>query len=474
MTAKHRRPRNTAAPLTALALTAALVAPASAAAASARDAEAFVPGVGSASAGVFRVALRSSGANIGIGLAQTRARYAGAQGNAESAGVDMGMFDMVGKAPIACGTAPGAFLPEDSRPQRLVVSSGEGADEQRSASFGAGTPVEIGSQSGSAAPNSKADAEVGGVRVDIPGVLTVIGGTATSGAELIPGKQRTATASSGLGRIVLAGGLVELDGLRWTATERTGAVKSSDARFTIGSVSIGGQKMPVSDTASLTDTLAAVNKALEPVGLALRGPSAEKTQTGRQITPLRLSISSTPELRTLLGPALEGVQPVRSQLLELVSPLQMSPDCGFAKAVGFGYLIADLALIVMGDGGGIDIDLGGARAGTDATTYVNPLDSGFGAITPPGLPVVPQLPTTPVPPVDVVPPAASVPAPQASVTDVAAPAATIDQVPIAAICRSTHPDGDGCADRHGLLAAWLALVFILVLAAADFVRRRMT
>ena len=171
MTAKHRRPRNTAAPLTALALTAALVAPASAAAASAPDAEAFVPGVGSASAGVFRVALRSSGANIGIGLAQTRARYAGAQGNAESAGVDMGMLDMVGKAPIACGTAPGAFLPEDSRPQRLVVSSGEGADEQRSASFGAGTPVEIGSQSGSAAPNSKADAEVGGVRVDIPGLL---------------------------------------------------------------------------------------------------------------------------------------------------------------------------------------------------------------------------------------------------------------------------------------------------------------
>ncbi len=476
MTAKHRRSRRAVAPLTALALTAALVAPVSAAAAAAPDEAAFVPGVGSASAGVFRVALRSSGANIGIGLAQTRARYAGAQGNAESAGVDMGMFDMIGKAPIACGTAPGAFLPEDSRPQRLVVSSGEGAAEKKSASFGAGTPVEIGSQSGSAAPHSKADAGVGGVRVDIPGLLTVIGGTASSGAHLVPGKQRTATASSGLGRIILAGGLVELEGLRWTATERTGAVKSSDGEFSLGAITVGGQRYPAPDAASLAEGLAAANKTLQPIGLALHAPSVQPTTTGKQVTPLRLSISSTPELRTLLAPVLEGVQPVRSQLLELVSPLQMSPDCGFAKAVGFGYLIADLALIVMGDGGGIDVDLGGARAGTDVTTYANPLDSGFGALSPPGLPVAPGLSAPGVlPPRDAAPPAAFASAPQAPIVDAAAPTTvTVDQAPVAAVCRSTHlASGDGCAERGGLLAAWLALVFILLLAGADFVRRRM-
>lgn len=466
--------RRTIAPLTALALAAALTAPAAAAETSSKDTE-FVPGTGSASAGVIRVAMRSSGANIGIGLAQTRARYTGAQGNAESAGVDMGMFDMVGKAPVACGTAPGAFLPEDARPQRLVVSSGEGKAAKQSAAFGAGTPIEIGSQSGSAAPHSKADAGVGGMKLDIPGLITMVGGAATSSAHLVPGKQRTATASSTMGRISLLGGAVELEGLQWQARERTGAVKASEGGFSLGAITVGGQRYPAPDAASLAEGLAAANKALEKTGLALHAPTIEKTQTGKQVTPLRLSINSTPELRALLAPAMEGVQPLRSQLLELVSPLQMSPDCGFAKAVGFGYLIADLVLIVMGDGGGLDFDLGGARVGTDATVYANPLGSGFGAISPPGLPLSPEsIPAPAELPGGGASGPAPVPGSAASTVEPVAITPAMEQVPVAAVCRSTHPDGDGCADRQGLLAAWLALVFILVLAAADFVRRRMT
>ncbi|MGQ0463719.1 MAG: hypothetical protein ACT4QG_00200 [Sporichthyaceae bacterium] len=450
-------------PVIALGLTVALAAPAHAA-------EDFVPGTGSASAGVVRVSLRSSGASIGFGLAQTRARYVGAQGNAESAGVDMGLFETVGKAPVACGTAPGAFLPEDARPQRLVVSSGSGADQKSGASFGAGTPVEIMSQSGSAAPNAKADATVGGVRFDVPGLLTVIGGAAQSGAHLVPGKQRTATATSTLGRLVLAGGAVELEGLQWKATESTGATKASQAGFTMGAVVVGGQRTPVSDDGSLATALDAANKALEPIGLALHAPRVEPTQTGSYATPLRLSINSTPQLRALLAPSLDAIQPIRSQLLELVKPLQMSPDCGFAKALGFGYLIADLALIAMGDGGGIDLDLGGARAGTDATAYANPLDSRFGAIAPPGLPVVPGIPApaqpTPLTPAAASPPAATDSAPQA--LEIAAPTTV---VPVAAVCRSTHSDS-GCTGRNGLLAAWLALAVVVLLAAADWIRRR--
>lgn len=324
------------------------------------------------------------------------------------------------------------------------------------------------SQSGSAAPHSKADAAVGGVRLDVPGLLTVVGGAATSGAQLIPGKQRTATATSTLGRLALAGGVVELEGLQWRATEASGATKASEAGFTLGAVVVGGQRMPVTDTASLAHALDAANKALEPIGLAVHAPTVQPTQTGSYVTPLRLSINSTPQLRALLAPSLDAVQPVRSQLLELVSPLAMSPDCGMAKALGFGYLIADLALIVMGDGGGLD--LGRARAGTDATAYANPLDSRFGSIVPPGLPVVPPVPaqaqTTPLGPAAAVPPTAPAPAPQA--LDVAAPTTV---VPVAAVCRSTHTD-EGCAGRNGLLAAWLALAVVLVLAAADWLRRR--
>lgn len=100
--------RRATAPIALLGLAAALAIPAPAAQAK----DEFVPGTGSASAGVVRVSMRSSGASIGVGLAQTRARFAGAQGNAESAGVDMGMFDTIGKAPIACDTAFGSFVPK--------------------------------------------------------------------------------------------------------------------------------------------------------------------------------------------------------------------------------------------------------------------------------------------------------------------------------------------------------------------------
>ncbi|MGQ0842968.1 MAG: hypothetical protein ACT4QF_02415 [Sporichthyaceae bacterium] len=440
---------------------------------------AFVDGTGAASAGVARIALRSSGANIGFGIAQTRARYAGSQGNAESAGVDLGLFDTLGKAPLACGTAPGAFIPEDARPQRVVVSSGNGADAKQTASFGAGTPVEIFRQSGSAAPRASADADVGGVRLEVPGLFTAVGGTASSGAALVPGKQRTATASSTLGRVVLAGGLVELEGLQWRAIERTGAEKVSEGSFALGAVVVGGQRIETPDDASLAQAVEAVRATLEPVGLALHWPQVVATETGRSVTPLRISAMATPTMRTLIAPALEGVQPIRSQLLELVSPLQASPDCGFAKAVGFGYLIADLALIVMGDGGGIDLDLGGARVGTDATAFANPLESGFGRILPPGLPAAPgQAPAGPaLPGTGAVPPAAPVPASPGTTDVLAAPAAapaTVQQIPVAAVCRSTHDAADGCENSGGVLAAWLALAFVLLLAAADFLRRRTT
>lgn len=121
--------RHTLVPLSAFVLAVPLAPPASAGE--------FVPGTGSASAGVARISMRSSGATIGLGLAQTRARFAGAQGNAESAGVDLGLFETVGKAPVACGTAPATAYanPLDSRfgalvPPSLPVVSGIPAPAQ--------------------------------------------------------------------------------------------------------------------------------------------------------------------------------------------------------------------------------------------------------------------------------------------------------------------------------------------------------
>jgi hypothetical protein len=132
----------------ALGLSAVAAAPVSAA-------TAFVPGTGTSSAGVARIQLRSSGAAVGFGLGVARTRFAGAQGNAEAANVDLGLFDTVSKAPLACGYSPGSIFPAGSMPSAVVVSSGDGAAEQRTAPAGAGSPVQLGSQYGAAGSPSR-------------------------------------------------------------------------------------------------------------------------------------------------------------------------------------------------------------------------------------------------------------------------------------------------------------------------------
>lgn len=456
--------------VSAIALSGAAVLPLSAAlAAPVAAQETFVPGTGTASASIARVTIRSSGLGVGVGFGQTRTRYAGAQGNAEAESVDTGMLGTISKAPIACGVAPGSLFPEGSMPTGVAVSSGGGPAEMHTASTGAGTPIEMGTQYGAAKPNSSADAVVEGTKINLEGILTALGGVSSSASKLIPGTQRAANASSSMGSLSLVNGAVVLEGMRWAASHRTGAENDSTAGFTVGSMRINGTYYPASGAEELKTALDAANTALAASGLSLHAPQVTRTATGVAVSPLRLTISATKEMRAALGPALEAVQPLRTQLLDLVRPLQATPDCGFAKGLGFGYLILDLALIAMGDNGGIDIDFGGARAGTESATYANPFGTGTPLLNPAGvLPgVVPPdlgaLPGTgPLAP-------GALPAATTAVTPAAG-----DLIPVALGCRSTHTDGGGCAAHRGELAAGLILALVVLLAAADRLRARLS
>ncbi len=430
---------------------------------------AFVPGTGTSSAGVARVELRSSGAAIGVGLGVVRSRFAGAQGNAEAAGVDLGMFDTVSKSPLACGYSLGAMFPPGAMPGRVTVSSGDGATEKRTASAGTGGPLQLGSQYGAAAPDASAAAGVDGLSLDLPGVLRLVGGTASATAKLVPGSQRQSAADSSFTGLSLAGGLVALDGLRWTADHRSGTQSDASAGFAIGSMTVAGRSLPTADPGQLQAAITAANSTLAPIGLSLGLPEVTRGADGVAISPLRLSVAATPALRAGLAAALVAVQPIRTQLLTFVTPLAMSPDCGMAKALGFGYLLVDLATLVLGDSGSVDLDLGGARAGTDGTAYANPFDSGYGRISPAVVPPLdraggPPAPSAVARPLAVGPGAA---APAAAPPAAGTPAALS---PAALSCRSSH--GGGCTTTHGKLAGGLALLLIVALAAADRLRSR--
>jgi hypothetical protein len=435
----------------------------------------FVPGTGTSSAGVARIQMRTSGAAIGFGMGVARTRFAGAQGNAEAAGVDLGLFNTLSKAPLACGYSFDKILPPGAVPAGVVVSSADGPVEKRSASAGAGGPLQFGSQYGAAAPDASAKATVDGMSLELPGVLDMLGGTANSTAELVPGSQRESAADSTLGTLSLAGGLVAMNGMRWTAADRTGDRSEATAGFSIGSLSVAGKLLPTADPAQLLTALAAANTVLAPDGLSLTAPEITRTDTGVSVGPLRLSVSATPALRTALGAALIAVQPIRSQLLTAVTPLQAGPDCGLARALGFGYLAVDLATLALGDQGALDLDLGGAAAATDGTAYANPFDSGYGLI-PPAAPVPPPLPGAP-PIRPVAGTAATTTAPPATGVRAAAPVAfaplsSVALAPTTMTCRSTG--GGGCVTGHGRLAAWIALCLIAALALADRLRFRRT
>ena len=448
------------------------------------QAGAFVPGTGTSSADVARLVLHSAGLSVGVGIGKTRAQFAGAQGNAEAAGVDVGSLDTLSKAPVACGASLADLAPAGSAPGRVVVSSGQGRTTRHAATAGAGTPLEVLSQTGSAAPDASAAARVDGVRFEVPGVVTVLSGSAASAAELTPRTARAARAASRIGTLVLGGGLVRLDDLGWGAHNRTGQRPADTAGFTVGALTVAGRTQPVAAGAPATaEAIAAANAVLAPLGLALHPPTVVAAETGTSVSPLRISITATPQLRALLAPTLEAVQPFRTGLLSFVRPLTLGPDCGLATALGFGYLLADLATVALGEQGRIDLDLGGARAGTDDTVYANPFASGFGALNPLGPPGAPARPTA----ADAGPPGGTAPgaSPSAgSATTTARPAGgaggsgvvagAIGLSPIALVCRSAHLSGDGCARRGGVLAGTLMLLVVGVLAGADRIRARRT
>jgi hypothetical protein len=428
----------------------------------------FVPGAGTASSDVVTVTLRSAGLSFGLGVGKVRARFVGVQGSAEAAGADVSRFDGLARSPLVCGKSVADLFPAGTMPGRVVVSSGEGATTRHEAAAGVGSPVEVMSQTGSARPGAAA-AEVGGVRFAIPGVLTVIGGAARSTADLVPASSRAAAAASSLSSVELLNGLVRLDGLRWTASDISGKDPARAAGFSVAAITVGGTSLPGSDPASFD----AANRALQPFGLSLHAP----TVGAAVVTPLRLTVTATPALRAVLAAALEGIQPIRTGLLTFAEPLAAGPDCGLATALGFGYLVADLATVFLGEEGGIDLDLGGAQAGTDATTYANPFGADGQPLVPAGTAVQP-LTTAPAAGALLGLPGSSVAGSGTASTvagstvavRTAAPRGTALLEPVVSVCRSAHLNGGGCARRGGVLAGVLAVALIVLLAAADRVR----
>lgn len=256
---------------------------------------------------------------------------------------------------------------EDSMPPEVVTalptvkveSSEEGAEAGRSASLGTPAEVPVGlsaavlKASAGVAPFGRSSFET--APVDLEAVA--VGGGIAEAYSGVEGGVRQAVGTVKIGSVNIGGGALVLEGLEWRAVHKSGGESVEQGTFTVGSVSVAGQRFatPPGSEQPLADALAAAQPLLGPLGIEVSLPRARIEGGVVEMTPLRIRIGGS-ELGQIVGPALEAAQPVRDALVDGIR--------GASEDADAVILLSDVALGVLAGGSDLDIELGGVTAQT--------------------------------------------------------------------------------------------------------------
>jgi hypothetical protein len=449
----------------------------------------FVQGSGDAVANVGRVVARASGLPLAVTFGGALGHYQGITARGESATLDLGVLGvLLTTSTGGCGGGRAPLSP-DQLPKRTVADSRSGAASASKDVAGQG-PVGAGREEASARPGALGQAAYTSAALGLGELLASGEGRSSSAAELVEGQERRAQAQVRFGNVDIAGGLVSLRGLRWTAEQRTGAgglVLGANGTFGLDTVVVAGVALPTATPLELAASFGAANQVIAPFGLRLEPPQVTKTTGDREVrvTPLKLVLGDGTAAKPLLGPLMSGTQPAREALLKAMKGFG-NGECNLGAAGGLAFTFVDVVAAALGGNGGIDLELGGVLATTEGIDYGDP----FGVIAP-GLPTVPPLvapavrPRPAVPGVTVEEPAgpwdsavvAPVAAPPAPV-EVAVPAAPSAAEPVAVLpatrrCESTSRGRvSGCSKGAPLPASAAALAAALFLFGGDWWRTR--
>jgi hypothetical protein len=200
---------------------------------------------------------------------------------------------------------------------------------------------------------------------NLPGVLTVNGAQSSASTSIVKGQTRVAVATSDIGSISLLGGLVQLNGLHWSATQSTGATSAQSGSFSISSLSLAGKTVAV-PIGGLSGAVALINAGLAKTGLQLHLPTEQVGSDGSvQETSLTLGLDKSALGKELVSPFVPQLQPLRTLLNQTL--VKIDPTLGESD------LVLEIVLSVLAGEGSLDIELGGAYATTNSTAYGNPL-----------------------------------------------------------------------------------------------------
>ena len=245
-------------------------------------------------------------------------------------------------------------------PSVKVESTDEGSEEGRVATLGTPAEVPVGLSaavlraSAGAAPFGRSSFETAPVDLE---AVAVSGGIAEAFSGVADGNVREAVGLVKIGKVDIGSGALVLEGLEWRAVHRSGAESVEQGTFTVGSVSVAGQRVaaPAGTEQPLADAIAAAEPLLRPLGLQIILPTARIEGGFVEMTPLRIRVANS-ELGSVIGPVLEAAQPGRDALVDAIR--------SGSEDVDAAILLADVALGVLAGGSALDIELGGATAQT--------------------------------------------------------------------------------------------------------------
>ncbi len=310
----------------------------------------FVTGEGDAVSQVVSVSPAISGYSLGVETGVSIADYHGTDGQAQAQVLTSALIGAL-SVPLPAslnGVIAESSSTKTSQSSTLAGSNGEG-----------------GGVLGATAGQSAGAANASLTSFSLSNVVSINGGQSTAATDIVNGDTRQAQSTASIASISLLGGLVTLNGLKWTATQSTGAQSSQSASFAIGSIGIGGSLVAI-PADGLAGVLATVNKLLATTGLHITLPTEQIGSDGSvQESALSIGLDNSELGKEVVSPFIGSLQPLRTLLNATLTKID--------STLGESDLVLEIGLSILAGNGTLDLDLGGAYAESDGTSYGNPL-----------------------------------------------------------------------------------------------------
>ncbi|HEY3603030.1 MAG TPA: hypothetical protein VGL04_00055 [Sporichthyaceae bacterium] len=287
------------------------------------------------------------GVNASIGLSTAQVSGDSAQSSAATA--DFGLIGQLAGAGVPNFDAlPPIDLPQpataDSQKQPIADSDPISVPGAPTAGSG---PSFTAAHQHAEATKGRSDGVATGPGLDIPGLITVTGGRSEARTDATH-----SISDVTIGSISLAGGLVVLADLHWTASQVAKA--PGVATFSLGSLTIAGQALPVAAPDQLAAGLEAARTALAPLGLALSIPTHTADASGAVVAPLVLQVRNPETIAT-------QTQQITAQTTPVLAPVIAQLLASMPNAAASSLVINALLGGIGGQSGG-RLELGGVAA----------------------------------------------------------------------------------------------------------------